>query len=376
MNGRPLHIAIAGGGTGGHLFPGLAVAERLRYELPNVRLTWFGSGKPLERQETNAAKIDYLPMSVCRTPQSIKRVPDFLRKNIASFFEAKQFLKKEKVDLLLGLGGYVAYPASRAALWLGIPLVLLEQNGLPGRVNRLLAARAARVCSSFDMTAATLSAKATVCETGNPIRKTLVDASRHLKKYRQRRTLLVLGGSGGAEVLNRGLPKSLYPLRHEMADWQIVHQTGYVDCQATRELYSKLGIVARVEPFFESIAPVLRETALAICRSGGSTLAELAAFGVPAVLVPFPTAADDHQRINADYYARFCGAKVVDQRDSGPHFAAALTEKIGQFVADPLLGERISILMQNRSRGDAAEAVVREILAVVGLSGHSLARAS
>ena len=269
----------------------------------------------------------------------------------------RRFLKKEHVDLVIGLGGYVAFPTARAAVSLRRKLVLLEQNAIPGRVTRLLSRHADLVGTAFEETRHSLASRTPVLRTGTPVRQALFEA-RADESPRAERILLILGGSGGARALNETVPKALYRIRDRLTGWRLVHQTGPSDRPSTESLYAKLGLSARVESFLE-MGPILRQTDLIVCRAGGSTLAELASFGVPAVLLPYPFAADNHQRRNAEYFARSAGAVLVDQRDSGDRLEFDLAREIENLVADPLRRERLSYLMRNQGRPEAARHVAQ-----------------
>ncbi len=198
-----------------------------------------------------------------------------------------------------------------------------------------------------------------VCVTGNPIR---AEFQRHAnpidlrgsQRGGWRHRLLVLGGSGGASALNESVPKALDLLRHLLSRWQIVHQTGARGVAATRDLYRSLKIPAIVVPFVENISSVMRRTDVAVCRSGGSTLAELAATGVPATLVPYPHAADDHQLCNAKVFAAAGAARIVDERDSSKHFDEALASTLAELLSNSAQRRAMSSAMLKQSRPDAA----------------------
>ncbi|MDZ7620817.1 MAG: UDP-N-acetylglucosamine--N-acetylmuramyl-(pentapeptide) pyrophosphoryl-undecaprenol N-acetylglucosamine transferase, partial [Patescibacteria group bacterium] len=304
---RP-HFILTGGGTGGHLFPGLAVAERLAAMQPSAEITIAGTG-PLGFSELiEQAGHRYLQLS-CRPFTT--RPLGLLRSaaaNARAYWASLRFLARNRTAAVIGLGGYASAPMARAAAARGIPLILLEQNAVPGKATGYLARWAKAVCLALPEASAALPAECPVHVTGNPVRMefgvpTVVPGTPP--------QLLIIGGSGGAQALNRTVPAVLSRLRPSLAAWRIVHQTGRHDFEATRHGYAAAGLQATVLPWLDNMADQMRRSHLAISRAGGTTLAELAASGLPAVLVPYPHAAGDHQRANARAYWSVGAAEVV-----------------------------------------------------------------
>ncbi len=405
---------FAGGGTAGHLFPGLAVARHLAAEMSGLPITFAGSGRPWERREVEAAGFAYLAIRCRPSPRRLGGVIPFLLDNWAGFWAADRFLRTHRVRVVVGLGGYASVPMAWAAVRRGIPLVLLEQNALPGRATRYLARAAALICTSFAEASRHLAkARCPVCVTGNPIREGFTlrapvgPASRRSQRAgcpadgqdacptthgiallspsrRTHRQLLILGGSGGAQTLNETVPRALQRVRPLLAGWRIVHQTGERDFRRTRELYSALRIEAAVVPFVSEVPgvgrqeglPALRdqtgmsgllaESDLAVCRAGGTTLAELAAAAVPAILVPYPHAADDHQRKNAEAFAAAGGCLIVDQREYPESLECRLADAIGTLVSDPARRSAMADAVYRLARPSAAADVADRILAIAG----------
>lgn len=345
------------------MFPGLAVAEQLVARRPQVRITFVGSGKQFERRHVAAAGFGYVALPCRPLPTRPRELFSFLAINLSGYRAARRFLRCRDVDAVIGLGGYASVPLARAAGRCGLPLVLLEQNAVPGRATRWLAHWAILVCTALAPTRADLRGRCPVRVTGNPIRPGFDEVP--FASSPQRR-LLILGGSGGARSLNENLPKALYKIRAELDGWQIVHQTGESDLQITGELYRKLGLAATVVTFMADLPQRLAATDLAVCRAGGTTLSELAAAGVPAVLLPYPHAADDHQRHNAEVFTAAGGSVTLDQRELpgrlGDHLAAALKELFN----DPEQRARMSAAMRRLARPHAAAEVADLILEVVG----------
>ena len=389
-----MHVVFAGGGTGGHLFPGLAVAEQLVDEEPRIRITFAGGGKEFERRHVAAAGFEYLPLRCRPIPRKLNQAFSFVADSVAGYRAAGRFLRDGRVSAVVGLGGYASVPMARAAVRRGVPLVLLEQNAMPGRATRWLAASATLVCIAMRQAREHLRCRCPVRVTGNPIRGRSAgcgDAGLLFPPRRQpggsiesrpmqvpltrpdpsddapsplprsSRRLVVLGGSGGAREINQSVPRALSQLKTQLGGWRILHQSGPRDEATTRELYRTLDLPATVASFVADVPGVLAGSDLAVSRAGGTTLAELAAAGVPAVLVPYPHAADDHQRKNADAYCDTGAAITLDGRElPGPlegHLAATLAD----LLADSQRRRQMSAAMHGMARPDAAEDVAELI---------------
>ena len=379
------HVVFTGGGTGGHLFPGLAVAAELRSQLPAVRVTFAGGGKPLEREHTAAAGFEYLALPCRPMPRRVKDVLPFVVDNAAGWLAAGRFLKREHVAAVVGLGGYASVPMARAAAWHGVPLVLLEQNVVPGKANRWLARSAELICTSFAETRVPAGARCTVRFTGNPIRSYpgaagILEARRASEECGRTRgashnprlrvglpcdrtdgtslspkpLLLVLGGSSGAHALNQHVPRALARIRGLLAGWRILHQSGAAEVEATRAAYREVALDATVEAFVADLPAVMAAGGLAVCRAGGTSLAELAAAGVPAVLLPYPHAADDHQRRNAEVFAAAGGACVVDERECSGRLDERVAEAMTVVLGEPGRRAAMSAAMHGLARPHAA----------------------
>lgn len=335
-----IHIVFTGGGTGGHLFPGLAVAEQLKTNLRRAKITFAGSGKPFERRLVHEAGHEYFALPCRPLPRRAREAVSFVVENFAGYLAAGRFLENEQVAAVVGLGGYASVPMGRAARRRGTPLVLLEQNLVLGKANRWLARSANLLCTSFEQTGKMAPGRCPVRLTGNPIRRLaeclpFVTAEQSVDEpVAGPKQILILGGSGGARSLNENAPRALYKIRDALTGWQIVHQSGEADLEATRDLYRKFGLEATVEAFFGDLPEVMAQTDLAVCRAGGTTLAELAAAGVPAVLLPYPHATDDHQRKNADAFVAAGGALLFDQREVAGRMDDQLAETLLPVVLD------------------------------------------
>jgi UDP-N-acetylglucosamine--N-acetylmuramyl-(pentapeptide) pyrophosphoryl-undecaprenol N-acetylglucosamine transferase len=396
---KTLHIVFAGGGTGGHLFPGLAVAEKLSAHRPGVRITFVGTAKPLERRHVIAAGFDYVSLPSRPLPRRASEAIPFVLENVAGYFAAGRLLDELGVAGVVGLGGYASVPMGRAAARRRLPLVLLEQNVVLGKANRWLSRYASLLCTSFAETEPQVHSRCPVRCTGNPIR-CFGELSEELpspfgrgaggeggiqsraatngqvgpirphldplpSQRADHRRLIVLGGSGGARSLNENVPRALYKVRHLLTGWEILHQSGEADVESTRNLYRKFALEAQVEAFWPDLPVLLAGSSLAICRAGGTTLAELSAAAAPAVLLPYPHATDDHQRKNADVFVAAGAAHVVDEREIVGRLDDHLAELLGGVLADVDGRAIMARAMHRISRPQAAAHVATLIWSLV-----------
>jgi UDP-N-acetylglucosamine--N-acetylmuramyl-(pentapeptide) pyrophosphoryl-undecaprenol N-acetylglucosamine transferase len=369
MKAHTSHILFAGGGTAGHLFPGLAVADELKRAAPHLRISFAGSGKFFESEHVGRAGYKYVTVPCRPLPRKAIETLRFLPDNVHGYYAARTLLRDERVSLVVGLGGYASVPAARAAARLGVPYVLLEQNAVPGRATRWLAPGAALVCSALEGLHTQLRGGCRLRVTGNPLRqafnKKATPANLLPSRIGRARRLVVLGGSGGSSTLNTQVPFALYKSGAALHDWQIIHQSGERNAAAVGLLYRKLGIRATVAPFIANLPEVLRCSHLAVSRAGGTTLAELAASGLPAVLLPFPKATDDHQRKNADVFAAAGGAALVDEREVSGRLDNHLAGAISGLATDHLLRARKAESMYRLARPEATRIVADAITYVL-----------
>ncbi|HUY34639.1 MAG TPA: undecaprenyldiphospho-muramoylpentapeptide beta-N-acetylglucosaminyltransferase [Pirellulales bacterium] len=349
------HIVFSGGGTLGHLFPGLAVAEQLALAEPSARITFAGGGRECERRRVHARGFDYLPVACRAWPRRPWGAGQFIAGNVAGFLTARRFLRRRRVAAVVGLGGFVSAPLAKAAESLQLPLVLLEQNAFPGRVNRWLAPRAALVCAAFDSVRTWLPRRVNLLVTGTPVRSDFARCA--AAKPARRRLLIVLGGSRGAESLNHVLPQ--FAGRIVEAGWRVVHQAGEAGAADTSKRYRSCGVAAEVVSFIDDMPGLLSRAGLVVCRAGGTTLAELAVTGTPAIVCPYPHAADDHQRRNALEFAALGACMVVDQRETND---ARLGDVVSALIADADQRERMSRAMRRLAHPEAAGRIADLIL--------------
>jgi UDP-N-acetylglucosamine--N-acetylmuramyl-(pentapeptide) pyrophosphoryl-undecaprenol N-acetylglucosamine transferase len=359
------HIVFAGGGTAGHLFPGLAVAEQLRRYAPRLRITFAGTGKPFEARHVQSAGFEYFTLPCRPFPRRPREALRFVTENLTGYYAARKLLREQDVSLVVGLGGYASVPAARAAAAARIGIVLLEQNAVPGLATRWLAPSAAVICSTFEGIRPYLKSGCRVRVTGNPVRREFFENREPIRSLPDRsdtqRKLVVLGGSGGAQVLNEQVPLALYKAGEAIRDWQIVHQTGERDLARAGDLYRKLGIQATVVPFIDNMPEVLRNSHLAISRAGGTTLAELAASGLPAIVLPFPKATNNHQRKNADLFAAAGACQTLDQRELEGRLDNHLAAAVSELATGHALRVRMAHAMTQLARPEATRRVAKSI---------------
>jgi UDP-N-acetylglucosamine--N-acetylmuramyl-(pentapeptide) pyrophosphoryl-undecaprenol N-acetylglucosamine transferase len=310
---KALHIVFAGGGTGGHLFPALAVAGELRLRHPGAAIGFVGGTRGLETRLVPAAgfPLRTLPLSGIKGRDWYGRLLAGGSAALAVVRCCGWFLAR-RPDLVVGVGGYASGPAALAAWLLRVPTLLMEQNHFPGATNRWLAPRANAVCVPSDAAKARLHGIGIV--TGNPVRKefALIGPSPNASRL----SLLVFGGSRGARSINRAIVAALPQLAAMTPPPRLAIQTGPDEHDAVAGAAAlSPGLEADVRPFFDDMPARLAAADLVVCRAGATTLSELAAAGRPAILVPFPFAADDHQRANAEAVRDAGAAVVIDDRD-------------------------------------------------------------
>ncbi|MEZ4266092.1 MAG: undecaprenyldiphospho-muramoylpentapeptide beta-N-acetylglucosaminyltransferase [Myxococcota bacterium] len=298
---------IAGGKTGGHLYPGVAVAEEILRRQPSARVVFVGTAEGIEARVLPKLGWPLLTISSSRLAGGsvIDRVRGLLLVPVA-MFQSWRHLRRERPQVVLGVGGYASGPVLLTAWLCRYPTVVQEQNALPGFTNKVLGRLARRIYLGFDAAAAQFGGRPTLA-TGNPIRRALVDALAAATSTRDGSggalRVLVFGGSQGARFLNEKAPALLASLQaaHPDLALTVTHQTGVADEAATRARYAAtpLADAARVLPYIDDMPAAYAAADVAICRAGALTVAELTAVGLPSVLVPFPFAAGNHQEANA-----------------------------------------------------------------------------
>lgn len=314
-------ILITAGGTGGHVYPGLAVARLL--EANNIPVVWMGTRKGLEARVIPEAGIEmaWLEVSGLRGKgwKTLVSAPFNL---VKALYQSWHIMRTHKPAAVLGMGGFVAGPGGLVAALMGIPVIIHEQNAVAGLTNKLLSRFSRRVLEGFPNTFKHLKHAQAV---GNPVRRDIAQLPapnvRLVDRQDEAVRVLVVGGSLGAQALNHTVPQALKQMPESLRPI-VFHQAGTRNIDDAREQYHKAGIEAQVEPFIEDMAQAYGWADLVICRAGALTIAELSAAGVGSILVPYPYAVDDHQTKNAQYLVEHEAAFLVNQQDLSPEWLA------------------------------------------------------
>jgi UDP-N-acetylglucosamine--N-acetylmuramyl-(pentapeptide) pyrophosphoryl-undecaprenol N-acetylglucosamine transferase len=362
--GAELRIVIAGGGTGGHLYPGIAVAREILSRRPGARITFAGTARGLEAR---VVPREGFVLDVIRSGGlKGKSLADRARGALLVPFgllDAGRLLRRRRPHLVLGVGGYSSGPVVLAAAVLGIPTMLLEQNAVPGLTNRLLARVVRAAAVTFDSTRTFFGSKAFV--SGNPVRPEFFEAGPSTETGADDEAagvkVLIFGGSQGAHAINLAMVAAAPELAAGRPRLRVMHQTGERDVELVRGAYRASQLAADVEPFLHDMGRRVREADLIVCRAGATTLAEIGAAGRPAILIPLPSATDDHQRKNAEALAKAGAAELLLQEEAtGPVLAARILALAGDREAR----SRLARAARSLARPDAARVIVDRALAL------------
>ena len=354
-------MALAGGGTGGHLFPGLALARYAAAEGMVSSVLFFGADRGIETGlvPEHGFEIFSQPITPVRGRGPADALLSLVRLTGAAWVVRGE-LKRRQIDVMVGLGGYASAAGTIGAVMASVPLVLLEQNRRPGMANRMLASAAAAVCTSFEESSRYFPFGR--CRfTGNPVREELEEAAR----FNRRDTVLVFGGSAGASSINRAVVTALTRLKDRVELPPVLHQTGEQDARRVRSGYENAGIEATVVTFIDDMSAAYRRARLAICRSGATTVAELCITHPPALLVPYPYSTGDHQAENAASLADAGAAAVVSDDE---RLAPGLERGLERLLGDP---DRLDSMARAAGQLSRPGAVARVMEVVHGILGSS-----
>jgi UDP-N-acetylglucosamine--N-acetylmuramyl-(pentapeptide) pyrophosphoryl-undecaprenol N-acetylglucosamine transferase len=366
---RSVRLVVAGGGTGGHLFPGIAIAEELLARNTANHVCFIGSGKPIETVVLGSRGFDHEQIRI----QGIKGVG--LIQQLITLFELPgsikrsiSILRKIDPDLVLGLGGYSAGPVVLGAWLMGIPRVLHEQNVLPGITNRLLAYFANQIYVSFENTRFQRF-RQKIQVTGNPVRKEfLADITAQVEDEKGKETgthapftVLIIGGSQGAHSVNMAVIDALAHLE-KRSRYAFIHQTGQDDEAQVKKAYAVHQMNSDVKAFFDDMAAQYQKADMVICRAGATTIAELTAVGKSVIFIPYPYAADDHQARNAEILVSAKAAEMIRENNLN---GKLLAQKIETYASSPQKLSAMAKRARQLGRPHAAREIVDRMIELV-----------
>ncbi|MGQ9608051.1 MAG: undecaprenyldiphospho-muramoylpentapeptide beta-N-acetylglucosaminyltransferase [bacterium] len=358
-------FVITGGGTGGHIYPGIAIAKALLQLEPKAKIIFIGGKGQRESVIVPKSGFDFEPILVQGFPRSLSlRWFKVLVKVPMGFCKSLSILSRFNPDVVIATGGYVSGPVALAAFFLGIPVVIQEQNTMPGITNKIMGLWAKKIFLSFSEARVSFPSNKTYI-TGNPIREeitTITDCREKLGLDKNKITIAFIGGSQGARSINLAVIEALEYLTEYASKIQMIHQTGEPDFSMVKKAYSRSPFSSIIQPFFYSIEEVYSSSDLVVCRSGAMTLAEITACGLPAILVPYPYAAGNEQTFNA---------KVL--QDKGAAIMINDSQLTGKLLAETLISlidnkeKLMEMASKSRSLGkpNAAQKIAKEIISLI-----------
>ena len=361
-DGRPLRVLVAGGGTGGHLYPGIAIAEEVK-TTTGGEAVFVGTARGLETKLVPAAGFalelvtvsGLKRMGVGGLLRGLARLP-------GAFIESARILRRHRPDVVLGVGGYASGPLVFAAALLGYPTAIQEQNSLPGFTNRVLGRFVRRVFVAFDDAAARF-ARRKVRYLGNPVRRSFLDRVGTSAPTEDGKAIVILGGSQGSRAVNELASGMVRVLDARGRLPPIIHQTGADQFDEMQVNYAALGYEGRVDvrAYIDDMPAVLSQAAVCVARAGALTLAELAIMRRPAILIPLPSAADDHQTMNALAFERAGAAVLLPQASAS---ATRLGDLVDEILQDPARRASMAAAMGSLARAAATHDIVAELAAI------------
>ena len=357
-----MRVVIAGGGTGGHLFPGLAVARALKARIPEAQISFAGTAAGIEARVIPKTEF---PLDLIRSAGLKGKSPTALLRGASliplSAGDAWRVISRRTPDVVIGVGGYSSGPVVAVAAIRGIATLVLEQNATPGLTNRLLARLVTRAAVTYESTLDYFGGKGFV--SGNPVRQEFLegtdDPSHDTAINAERVRVLIFGGSQGAHGINLALVEAAPRLAAAAKAIDLVCQTGARDFDMVRAAFARSGVPGRVERFIDAMDREMKAAGLVVSRAGATTLAEITAAGRPSILIPLPTATDDHQRHNARALETAGAAEVLEQKDlSGDKLA----DRIVALARDRDRRKTMSMAARTLAKPRAAEEIVDAVL--------------
>lgn len=359
-----MKLIIAAGGTGGHIYPGIAVANEVMQRDGESEVLFVGTARGLERKivPENGYQLTLINSAGLKNVGAAGKVRGLMVLP-RSFVESRKILKEFAPDAVIGAGGYVSGPVVMTAHFMGYPTLLMDSNALPGFTNRQLARFVDKAALSFDAALKFFGKKGVV--TGNPVRKQFFDIA--AKEVEKPINLLIFGGSQGARAINDAVIDALALLNRKGVEFKITHQTGENNFDEVREKYRSGEVPdADVRPYISNMTEAFANADIIICRAGATTCAEVAAAGKASIMIPFPGAADDHQRKNAEAMVAEGAASMIVQSDLT---GESLASEIERLANDPQAIKEMGRAARKMARSDAAEATVDLIEGLINKQG-------
>ena len=357
-----MKVIIAGGGTGGHVFPAISIAEEILRRNGGNEVLFVGTGQGIEKKilPEMGYRAEFINSRGIVGKSFFQKVGAMIS-ILGAMLSSLRILRDFRPDAVIGVGGYASGPTLLCASMISIPTAICEQNSVPGLANRILSRFVGKIFITFEESREHLPAEKIVL-TGNPIRRDLARGAAEKKTRRNAtRNVFVLGGSQGARKLNEIVPRSLAKLAARV-EVDVTHQTGEAHIENVRETYRQLGIPAEVFGFTDDISRIYGKTDLVVCRAGSGTLSEVTAFGIPSILIPLASSTHDHQLKNARILESSAAAAVIEEKELSVESLCAVIEKT---LEQSTLG-RMAENSKKLARPDAAREIVNEIERVIG----------
>ena len=366
-------IVIAGGGTGGHIYPAIGIAQALQRLDATVDIAFIGGSDKLESTLIPQHGFRFLPISAAGFPRrfTLQWLPT-LWKTFHGLIQSLRYMKALKPDIVIGTGGYVSGPVLLAGLLCQIPIAIQEQNASVGLTNGILARWAEVAYLAMESVRASRAFRRTtrIEITGNPIRPAIAAFQRSEETYRrfglhpERKTIFVMGGSQGAHAINETMVAALPHLAEYADQIQIVHQTGAMEVEKVQNLYDQIlasGFLYCVKPFFDTVEEIYSIADVMVCRAGGMTIAEVTACGIPAIFIPLPSQTGNNQVLNAHTVAEAGAAVVLEQ---GTFTVETLVKNLTNMTLDGNTRERMVTASRAIGKPDASDAIAKSILSI------------
>jgi UDP-N-acetylglucosamine--N-acetylmuramyl-(pentapeptide) pyrophosphoryl-undecaprenol N-acetylglucosamine transferase len=364
---RPYKFIISGGGTGGHIFPAIAIANALKEKLPDAGILFVGARGRMEMEKVPAAgyPIEGLWISGLQRKASLKNL-SFPFKVVSSLFKARNLIQGFKPDAVIGVGGYASGPTLQVATGKGIPSLIQEQNSYPGITNKLLAGKVSRICVAYDGMEKYFPAEK-IIKTGNPVRREVIqiqgkkeEAAEYFGLYPDRKTVLVIGGSQGARSINRSIAYAMDNFIDKK--YQVIWQTGKFFHQEAMDMVRQSGsTTVAVKEFIDRMDLAYALADVVVSRAGAIAISEICAVGIPPVFVPFPAAAEDHQTKNAQALVDREAAELIPDGEARLNVGEAVIA----LMKDEARKKRFSENLKKMAIPDAADRIADEIVTLV-----------